>query len=183
MHRKQALDAIASHNVNKALGSLNALNGLLPVEYRITIDDNLYQEKIKTNIFAVCEKCKKEFDYNNIRVLNLLNSNFDYLLSGKKHRRVWYCSCDHCNTEPFKLIETTLKEPYFLQVIPKPPKRQQGINDRRSFPERFEKWAWRFMDELEERMAQYRDDNWERGGGEMGQGPDVENTYEEEQAA
>ena len=179
-YRTKVLNALNMRAFTAALGGLKAINGLLPPEYRITVDDEIYNEKIRTNIFARCDSCKKEFDYNKLKILKLLNSSLDAALFGAKYREVWICECKHENRQPFKLIQTSLKEPYFLQVVPLPPTRG-GVKDRRTYPERFENWAWGFLRELEERMAQYRDDNWERGGDSgTGSGPEVEKDYEAE---
>ena len=183
-YRTRAIMAIDSKKHTVCIGALYALNGLLPPEYRIDIDDDLYHEKTRTNIFAVCSNkhCNNETDYNLIKISTISVSPAQSLLTGRKEERIW--KCPKCKTQNVlhktKMIKTTLKEPYFLKVVPSPPQRQDGILDRKSFNRSFERWAWTLLDELEERMAQYRDDNWERGGGEMDTGTEIESNLEED---
>jgi len=56
-----------------------------------------------------------------------------------------------------------LSEPYFLRIVPKPPQRKDGLMDRSTYHSKIAVWIWTFLDELEERMAQFRDDNWSKG--------------------
>lgn len=184
-YRTRAIMAIDSKKYTVCVGALYALNGLLPAEYRVEIDDDVFLEKTKTDKYVVCnnKKCNVETDYNLIKIHQVPVDPLVTLLTKKTKEWVW--NCPKCNTqnamEQTKVIQTVLKKPYFLKVVPEPPNRQNKNLDRKTFDRKFETWAWTLLDELEERMAQYRDDNWDRGGGELGEGgPNVDTTYEEE---
>ena len=175
--------AIDAKKYTVCLGALYALNGLLPPEYRVEIDDDLYREKTRTDVFMVCGNpdCAQEIDRNTIVVKREKASPVIMLITKREHQRVWMCpKCNFKNVfDRTRMIKTTLKMPYFLKVVPQPPSRQDGILDRKSFIKKFDAWAWTLLDELEERMAQYRDDNWERGG-EMDTGPEIDTNLEDE---
>lgn len=78
------------------------------------------------------------------------------------------------------MIQKILGEPYFLKVVPKPPERKDGLMDRATYHNKISVWFWTFIDEIEERLGQFRDDNWSRG--DEGEAMDFGETGEETDA-
>ena len=162
MYRREAISSLKSRNYDFTFGALYALNGLLPDKYRITISSIEYNKLTKQDIFVKCNNCNVESDFKAVQVFPLLMLTVESTISGNEYEKVWFCpACKHEN----KLLKTEmsqriLKEPYFLQVVPKPPRRKDGLNDRSSYHRKVTQWALTFLDELETQMAQFRDDNW-----------------------
>lgn len=103
-------------------------------------------------------------DFETIKVYDLVAPMFEGFLSGNQTNKIWVCpKCKKDN----KLIESDMtesvpKEPYFIRVMPKPPKRGIGMQGRTTYANKFVQWAWTFMQEWEASMAQFRDDNWQK---------------------
>lgn len=169
MYRRESISSLKSRNYDFTFGSLYALNGLLPDKYRITISTLEYNKLTKQDIFVKCNKCGIETDFKAVQVFPLLMNLVDSVISGNQYEKVWFCpDCKHEN----KLLKTEmsqriLKEPYFLKVVPKPPRRKDGLHDRSLYHRKVTQWALTFLDELEAQMAQFRDDNWTKSSDQM----------------
>lgn len=163
-HRKRAILAIESQNWTEAIGALYAINASLPLEYRVIISNEKYNELTKQDLVAECNNCKERIDYSRIRVLTVIVSPTVQLLTNQHTERIWVCPlCKKDN----RLIETKveqsiLAQPYYLGVISKPPKRTDSLVSHINYDRTMERWCWTMLDELEQKMAQYRDDNWSR---------------------
>lgn len=175
-HRLTVLGGLLSGNTEAVIGSLNAMNALLPETYRISIDTDEYNARVKGSLVALCSHCKvsKEIDdsegkpktvkvptpidYSQIKVLNLLLSDIEQFISGKTHDKFWVCpKCKKTNRlSETEFEQTTLKEPHYLQVVPAPPMKSIGISDKMSFEIKFERWARKLEAELEASAAKFR---------------------------
>ena len=145
-------------------GALYALNGLLPDEYRVKISTTEYNKLTRHDIFVKCNSCQVETDYSKIKVFDLIIPLIETVISGNQHEKVWLCSsCKHKNKLlKTEMRQTVLQEPYYLHVVPSPGKRRDGLNDRSSYHRKIAVWVWTMIDELEERMSMYREDNWQK---------------------
>lgn len=165
----------------KALGSLSAINADLPEEYRVIISDQKFKEMTKEDVMVSCKNCKQEILYNKIKILNVIERALDNLITSTRSSKVWYC--EHCNTEnplqatPMK--QTLLQQPYYLGVVPKPPKRADGLESHVNYSKHMERWCHTMLAELEAKMAQFRDDNWKRGDEEEFGAPVIDTSWEE----
>ena len=164
-YRRQVLSGLSTGKYSLTFGGLYALNALLPEKYRVTISSLEYEKMTRVDIFVKCTKCKKDVDYKTIQLYDLLTTPLDELITGTEKEKVWDCpDCGYTNKlSETDMTRTTLKEPYYLRVVPKPPMRKDGIMDRTKYHQMVEQWALTFLTELEERMAQFRDDNWQKG--------------------
>lgn len=164
-HRKRAIISLENHNHTECLGALYALNALLPQEYRVIISELKYAEVVRQDQTISCLKCGHKTDYSKVRIANVITTPLQRMLSNQKSVRIWFClQCKYENILTDTTIEKTiLSQPYYLGVIQPPPQRRDGIIDRINYDRLFQRWAWTMLDELEEKMAQYRDDNWNRG--------------------
>ena len=180
-HRKRAIITIERKQWTECLGALYAINAALPEEYRVIISDQEYLKMTRQDLNVTCIQCKERFDYNSIKVLNLVTVPFERLLGKSKTIRVWFCP--KCNErhelEKTEIEQTILKQPYYLGVVTRPPQRSDGIIARVKYDREFERWAWTMLDELEQKMAQYRDDNWDRGEDGQDQMGPIDTGWEE----
>lgn len=129
-------------------------------KYRIIISDIEYDKLTAIKSEAQCNKCEALTDYSKIRIFDFVNPMIVGILSKSIISKVWVCSKCHTDnviTET-NILETKLKEPYFLGVIPKPPRRKDGLNDRGNYSRRVTQWAWNFVNELEEASTRFRED-------------------------
>ena len=174
-HRNNTIQALDSKHYDKVFGSLYAWNALLPPmleedektpKYRITISDQDYDEATKTVTKAICYHCEEMTDYQKINIFELYQPLTVQVLSDKTHFKVWICSHCHkdCKLENTTIAETSKKEPNYLGVVPKPPRRKDGLHDRGKFDRKVQQWAWTFISELEQKTAQFRDDYKENKG-------------------
>lgn len=162
MYRREVLQSLNQKNYDNCFGALYALNGLLPAEYRVKVSSIEYSRLTTQDIVAKCNKCDKEIDYKSLKVMAILAPLIVGVVSGQQYHKIWVCP--ECKFEnkltKTAMIQKTLQEPYFLRVVPKPPQRKDGLFDRSSYHRKVIQWVWNMLDELEERMAQFRDDNW-----------------------
>lgn len=190
-HKTEVNDGLKTHNYAQVIGSLNALNALLPNDYRIAIDDDLYNEKIKGNLVAQCNHCtsviipdpKKpedeqevptQKDYAKLTVLHLLLDRFEQMATGKKYDDFWRCdSCKQLNRlSETKFKQIILRKPFYLKVVPEAPRRKIGVDGRHVYHNLFENWARNFLAELNAQAQKFRQE-YKPADGEGGEGEDV----------
>ena len=170
--RNEISAGLDSENYEKVFGACNALNALLPEsvqpdgrqKYRITISDILYKKYTHHEVIVTCTECEKQFEFSKIKIFVLIAPVLIHGLNGHNKEKMWICT--ECKKE-IKLRETnmterTIREPYYIRVVPKPPQHTDGILDRESYRRKVTKWAWQFVGEWEASMAQFRDDNWQK---------------------
>lgn len=155
-------------NIDKIFGSLYSWNSLLPryenddgsPKYRVIVSDSLFSKETEISTEAICNHCGVGVDYNKIKIFNSITSLVVQILSGKKTSRIWVCpKCDTTNNLHETVIsERKIQEPYFLGVVPHPPKRKDGLQDRGSYSRKVTQWAWNFIVELEEASGRFRED-------------------------
>lgn len=180
-YRREMLQSLNAKNYPNCVGSLKAMNSLLPKEYRVQISTPDYQEKIKQDVKAKCTGCNEEHDYNKIHIFDLALTWVESVLSRQKTTRAWYCpECNCINRLSQTMItKSILKEPYHLTLVPSPPIRKTGIRDRNRFHEEFTDWVWKMTNEVEERLAQFRDDNWHKSNEMMDLDDEIDTSKDE----
>jgi|APSaa5957512535_1039671.scaffolds.fasta_scaffold11705_5 hypothetical protein len=178
-HRNEVISSLKSSNYDNVFGALYALNALLPEEpkqeihdppepgdgnpkYRVVISDIEFNKLTKPTVFCQCYHCDKEFDYNTVKVFDALLTKEQQITARQKFMKAWVCpDCKKiCKLRPEDFSETAVKEPSFLGIVPKTPLRQHGLMDRSAYHRKVIQWAWTMLDELENKMALFRDDNW-----------------------
>ena len=175
-HRLVVLSSLLSDNYAAVIGSLDAMNALLPDQYRVVVDTDEYLARIKGNMVALCSHCTttkevddgegktKEIevptptDYEQIKTLHILLPSQKAWLYGSKYMDVWVCpKCHKDNDIRYTEFEKTiLREPHYLGVIEAPPLKTIGILDRSTYPIKFERWARKFLAELEAAAGRFR---------------------------
>ena len=176
MYRREVLQSLNRREYKNCFGSLNAMNSLLPKEYRVQIDTEGFNAKIRTDIIAACSKCKHEHVYEDIKIYDLTLPFMESILTGLKSVKAWTCcKCRYTNKLTYtKMAKTVLQEPYYLTLVPSPPTRKTGVRDRNRYHNEVVDWVWTMIKEVEERLAQFRDDNWHKSSEMMDLDDDVD---------
>lgn len=173
-HKTEVNDGLKTRNYDQVLGALDSLNALLPPEYRVIIDDDDYNDKLKGNLIGLCNFCESEYndptnknkilkgptqiEHSKIKKLRLLLPETERLIYNKKYDDFWCCfKCSNMNRlSETKFRQTILKKPFYLQVVPEAPRRKLGIEDRTSYHVKFAKWARNFLAELNASAQKFR---------------------------
>lgn len=171
-YRNEVSNGLKSGNYDSVFGALYAINALLPEEpidpdtkfpkYRVVISDIDYKRLTKPTTYCKCYHCEKDSKYDDVVVFDMILPFTEQIVAQKKRTKAWVCPfCKkNCIIRPDDFTETAVKEPSFIGVVPKPPRRQEGLMDRSMYHRKVVQWSWTTLDELEAKMAQFRDDNW-----------------------
>ena len=158
-YRKYILSALASSNYDLATGYLYDLNAILPDDYKVEISTIKYNKKRKDEVTqAFCKHCKEPCLHKDIKIRNILLSSFGSLVSKRKYEDVW--ECPKCHKDNL-VIETdfeqlTLPKPHYLQVVPNPPEKKNGLVEALEYEKKMKVWIQMFQIELEHSMSKYR---------------------------
>ena len=177
-YRNEFKTSMTKKEFKSATGSLFTMNSLLPLEYRVRISSDEYIRLSKTHRYKQCLVCKKEIDEEDSPVEEIQNNVIDEFLFDQKSQRLWHCpECKAWNKiELTPRINQVLDSTMVFGVVPNQPRRQNGIasvtpahndsgmvmSNAKRFEQEMEVWLWLFNQEIEERIAQYRDDNWQK---------------------
>jgi len=171
-HRNEVITSMKSANHDNVFGALYALNALLPEEpidddtgnpkYRVVVSDIEYRKLTAPTTYCTCYHCETKSNYDDVKVFDMVLPKGEQILSNIKSKKSWLCpNCKKsCFVRPDDFSETSVKEPSFIGIVPKPPRRQEGLMDRSQYQRKVTQWAWTMLDELENKMALFRDDNW-----------------------
>ena len=169
-YRNEIIQAIKEKNWPLLHGTLHSLNALLPPEYRVLISSAEYDKLAVPEVSYKCNFCAKETDKSEIEVFDCVRTSVERLLVGfigasDDNNKTWICAkCNKTNKLQKTIIsQTVLSNPIFLGVVPNPPERMDRLMDRLKFEKALEIWGLEFLSELEQKMALFRDDHWNRG--------------------
>ena len=181
LYRREAITNFKTRNYSMCIGSLYSLNALLPDNYRVVISDQLYEEKTKTKTLVECLNCKESQELSKVKKFKLIIPTTERFFSATSYDEIWSCGkCKQNNrmadTEPIKEI---LQEPFFIHCVPQPPAHKDGLLSRNSYHKFFSVWYFNMCTELEESMARFRDDNWQKEGDWLDQDSDLKDTGED----
>ena len=177
-YRNDFKTAISKENFASAMGSLQVLNALLPIEYRVRISGEEYHRLAKTKTYKKCLHCEEESEDEITHVKEILTNSMSSFLLDAKSERLWYCpKCNEWNNIiNTPRINQVLDSTMVFGVVPEPPTREAGVasinpikdesgrflSNEKRFNFQMKDWLWKFDREIEERIAQYRDDNWQK---------------------
>lgn len=171
-YRRECLVALKNKKYRDCIGAIKSLNSLLPEDdedkkYRIVIDEDEFDSKVKENYIIVCRGCDKELEYSMVRFYNVDLSKLEQIITGLPKKKIWICP--KCNAEQdlstSKIIASSLQRPYYLRVVPEPPKKQQGLLSQFEFHQKMVDWVWMCLNSLEDGFTRFRDDNWNKQDG------------------
>lgn len=163
-----------SKNYAGCIAAIYNINALLPDEYRVEVSTKKYNELSRDKLVIICSKCEAEVNRNEIKIMTLLLSSIDSLISGDKSVQVWICS--KCNGENdfirSKKINDSHKNPTYYKVMPEPPLQKEGLTGRWQFYTKMTKWFFTCLEEEDHQLGLYRKeyqpeserDEFEEGG-------------------
>ena len=142
----------------------------MPAKYQVKISTEEYEEIVKADVIVVCGKCGKETNKNEIKIVGVLLTTIQQMITNQTIEQIWVCTCGYENSlARTKMKQTKLVQPYYKQVVPEPPQRQDGLVSRLGHHNRAEQWVWLMLEELEYSLATYRDDYLKANKAEMGE--------------
>ena len=183
-YRTKCLMALDKRLYRNCIGAILSLNAELPEDdgdkkYRIVIDTEEYNQRIRQNYQIVCS-CGKEYEYGSVQFFDIAIPKIKQTLFGKTSRTVWICS--KCKKEndlsASKIIENSLQKPFYLRVVPEPPENNHGLLSQLNFHNDMVDWVWTCLNSLEDGFTRFRDDNWNKSD-EYSDDPDIDTSIEE----
>jgi len=150
--------AVSECNYVGAISSIYSMNALLPDEYRLSIDDDKFNEQTRTHLKFVCSFCENEIEDKDVRTFDLLLPLILSLCVNKKYLKAWNCGkCNESNfleKTKFKKIEN--ESPFYYKVIEQAPIRPDGISGRTMYHNKFVSWFYSSLEELDHQLGKYR---------------------------
>ena len=152
--------AVSECNYVGAISSIYSMNALLPDEYRLSIDDDKFNQQTKTHLKFICSFCENEIEDKDVKIFDLLLPLILSLCVNKKYLKVW--NCRNCNNNnylektKFKKIEN--ESPFYYKLIEQAPIRPDGISGRTEYHNKFTKWFYSSLEELDHQLGKYREE-------------------------
>ena len=174
INSKEFWISLKNSDFTKAFGALYDVNAMLPKDYQVRISDIEYNDLIKQDTLLLCPfcstncqhcqeidkgaNCTAEIKRSEVKIKRVETSFTIKLLSDKKTDLRWNCpKCENSfRLSTTKKFQTKLAEPYFLQVVPNPPARKDGIINRKQYPKLVKRWLLMFQTELQHQMSNFR---------------------------
>lgn len=158
-HRTGALTAMAQLNYALASTELSAINALMPVQYKIKIDSELYKKIMKGQDVMICTECKTQTEYNTITFFKKqIDIQLQLLFSVEK---IDFWQCPKCLKDiPKEGADRLIKakaNPFYAECIPQPPKKD-NFGNTMNYQHEFEKWFDIALSEIENKIGIYRTD-------------------------
>ena len=153
-----AVNCLQKKDYKGAIGGLNNINSALDEDYIVKIDSKEYYQQIADMTLYKCTECEKETIYSKVKIFDLICPMFEGIITGEKTNKVWICPECHSDC---KLKDTTITveetvQPYYRKVVPSPPTKQIGLQNRFNYEHDFESWFFNFLEELQHQLALYR---------------------------
>lgn len=157
-YRSLAIEGFENNDPVLAEMALGNIVALLPAEFKIKINTDEYEAKVREQNFIVCTHCQHENPREEIKPWPLKLYGFSQVLA--RHDCIYLWNCKKCHRENelnrSKKVIDRLKNPAYLGIIPDPPKKRYGITDRASFPRQFRDWYKIASKEIESKIGIYR---------------------------
>jgi len=160
------INAYDRDDIVKAIFSFDAINALLPEEYKLEINTEKYNELIRSQITIICDNCKEEFLRYDIKPYEKWFPDFHFFLRsmekkieyGHTKNTITYWCCPKCNHERellrSNIIEKKLQNPYYIGVVPMCPKYEW--HRRREVRKEQIQWFDICVQEIEQKIGLYR---------------------------
>ncbi len=166
VYRNSMINAYDRGDFTKAVISLDAINALLPEDYKLEVNTEKYNELVKGQVIIICDKCKEEFQRGDIRTYEkwFEDTYFFFHNIEKKMEHSYFLNtithwcCTKCKHErPLlgsNIIDKKLQVPYYIGVVPLPPKWEW--HRRREIEREREIWFDIVVQEIEQKIGLYR---------------------------
>jgi len=165
-YRREVINNLKSKNYPLVFGSLFAMNALLPSKYRVHITTVDYEKELKDKekLMAICKYCDALTEEHELKPVQILLAFSVSYIRGEQTRKVWDCVKCHGKNELAEthFIQNKLESPSFMKVVPNAPQRHEGLMARNTWHMQIEAWSLQFLAEVEEQVAEFRDDNWQK---------------------
>lgn len=182
-YRREVLNNLKSQNYPMVFGSLFAMNALLPLKYRVHISTVDFEKvvKDKEKLMAICKHCEALTEEHELRPVQVLLSFSVSSITGQQTQKIWTCKdCLKMNElAETHFVQNKLENPSFMKVVPDAPQRHEGLMPRNVWHTMVVAWSLQFLAEIEEQVAEFRDDNWQKSELYEG-GDDYDGTAEAE---
>ena len=190
--RTFAVNKISQKDYNGASAGLYNLNGCLTEEYVITISTPEYDKAVQDQSYYQCDYCTMDFEqiinkgrddetrekikipteipYNDVKIFELISPLIDSIISGNQIQKVWVCpKCKKENVMngEWNIITLRKEKPYYLKIVPDCPVRLSGLASRFGWEQKFAKWFYNFLEEVQVSMKQYRIEYIAQNGRDM----------------
>ena len=103
--------------------------------------------------------------------MNVMMNGFTVSQNTKTTIKYWVCP--ECHQDNFQkdgewnTIKSIREQPFTLGVIPEPPKKQKHLSQFLGYPQKFNKWFYNFLEELQAKLVLYRIEYVSQNGHEM----------------
>jgi hypothetical protein len=117
------------------------------------------EEKFVRSFSQHTETLKFRNNYKTSSMDNLVNG---FTVSQKISPTTKYWICTECNQDNYQkdgewnTIKSIRERPFALGVIPEPPKKPNHLIKSLGYPDKFSKWFFSFLEEIQAKMVQYR---------------------------
>ena len=141
-----------------AIGGLNNINSALGEEYIVSINSQEFHKQIADRTIYKCTECEKDTIYSKVKIFDLICPMFEGIVTGEKSNKVWICSLckKDCKLKDTIITMEETVQPFYRKVVPSPPTKQIGLQNRFHFEQEFKEWFYNFLEELQHQLARYR---------------------------
>lgn len=167
--RGYAVNCLQDKDWRGAIGGLNNLNSLLTEDYIVTINTEEYIRQTKELYSYQCSFCEEVTPKKDLIFYEKpLSSNMSLILNQEKLQS-WQCpKClEDMPVQGTSVILEKNDSPFFLKVVPEPPRPGPGLLVRFTWEPAFKKWFYNFLEQLTHQLALYRIEYVNQHGEEM----------------
>ena len=147
-------------------GSLFAMNALLPSKYRVHVSTPDYEKvvKDKEKLMGICKHCEALTEEHELKPVQVLLTFSAATITGQQTQKIWDCQKCHKINELAEthFVQNKLENPSFMKVVPDAPQRHEGLMARCVWHKMVVAWSLQLLAEIEEQVAEFRDDNWQK---------------------
>jgi hypothetical protein len=156
--RSTAMKSMNMQDYNGAAGSLNNINALLTIDYKVAVNQSEFNKHQQNKFIYVCGKCKTETLFSDLTITQTRLPFIESVLAGADKVPTW--ECPKCKKENLQItthkVTESLSEPNYGKVVGNCPIRGEGIGNRLGFESKFSTWFYKFLEELEYQVGLYR---------------------------
>jgi len=152
-----------------AIGGLNNINSALGEDYIVKIDSREFYKQIADRTLYKCTNCEKDNHYSKVKVFDLICPMFEGIVTGEKSNKVWICQeCKNdCKLKDTIITVEETVQPYYRKVVPSPPVKKIGLQNRFNYEHDMREWFYNFIEELQHQLALYRIEYIKTNGHDM----------------
>lgn len=158
-YRNDWLHAYSNKEYDIVIVAIDAVNALLPEDYKVEINSKKRNELVQENKIIVCS-CGEVAQWNQVEFQTVRLPAGEQFLLGRLNDKVW--TCQKCNKE--NIFDSTKRktikyqEPFYTGIIPEAPTRRFGISNRLTYEREFKDWYRIAIKEIESKIGKYRAD-------------------------